>query len=297
MQIHVARAGKELGTFSQEEVRARLASGEFQPTDHGWAEGLADWTLLSAFPGLASTKPASSPLEPAAGVPPSPDPEPSIPSQPRAAVAATAASPATLTGSVRISSEAVSSLILGILSISLLPVVTAIPAIIFGHIARSRIQKARGTLGGSGLAQAGLITGYIGAGLSLIALLAAVALSIAGFVHAKSARVESISNGQAIVMACRLYAADHQGNFPKTLEALVPDYLPNRAIFVCPFSGPSEPIGYEYYGGKDSDAGRKVLLVSKGVSAGKRRVVVYVDGSAELVKNMRELPLREPAPR
>src|SRR6266480_1825381 len=38
---------------------------------------------------------------------------------------------------------------------------TAIPAVICGHIARSKIRKSGGALGGKGIATAGLIVGYI----------------------------------------------------------------------------------------------------------------------------------------
>jgi Domain of unknown function (DUF4190) len=38
---------------------------------------------------------------------------------------------------------------------------TAIPAVICGHVARSRIRKSGGALGGKGIATAGLILGYI----------------------------------------------------------------------------------------------------------------------------------------
>src|SRR5947207_4287706 len=70
------------------------------------------------------------------------------------------------------STLAVWSLILGCLAIVLLlgcigPVV-AIPAVICGHLAYSRIKRSAGALSGEGMALAGLITGYISIGLSII---------------------------------------------------------------------------------------------------------------------------------
>ena len=44
---------------------------------------------------------------------------------------------------------------------------------------------------------------------------------------------------------------------------LTPKYLPNPKMLVCPLSGFSVAVGYEYYGGKDSDPPSAVLLVSK----------------------------------
>ena len=51
----------------------------------------------------------------------------------------------------------------------LVPILTAIPAIILGHIARSQIRRTGEN--GDGLALAGLIIGYAGAVLGLIGLI------------------------------------------------------------------------------------------------------------------------------
>src|SRR5437762_13824102 len=67
-----------------------------------------------------------------------------------------ASSPAPLTAST-----AIWSLVLAILSFFCGWLITAIPAVICGHIARSKIRKSGGALGGTGIATAGLILGYI----------------------------------------------------------------------------------------------------------------------------------------
>ena len=56
---------------------------------------------------------------------------------------------------------AIWSLILAVLSFTCGWLFTAIPAVICGHIARSKIRKSGGTVGGKGIATAGLILGYI----------------------------------------------------------------------------------------------------------------------------------------
>src|SRR4051812_4141209 len=109
MQIHVARGDQQLGVFSPEEVRAKLASREFQPSDLGWADGQAQWTPLASFPGLsAAAAPPGVPMSypPAAGTPGSPPPN---------------------------STAAVTSLVCGILAYTFLPIIAAIPAVICGH--------------------------------------------------------------------------------------------------------------------------------------------------------------------
>lgn len=52
------------------------------------------------------------------------------------------------------------SLIFGILSWCLLPIVGAIVAIITGHMARGEIRRSNGALDGDGQATAGLVLGY-----------------------------------------------------------------------------------------------------------------------------------------
>lgn len=84
---------------------------------------------------------------------------------------------------------AVWSLVLGILGIILLLVcigpLFAIPGVICGHMAHSRIKRSGGTLTGGGMALGGLITGYacIALGVFLVPMMAAIA--IPNFVKAR----------------------------------------------------------------------------------------------------------------
>ena len=86
-------------------------------------------------------------------------------------------------------SLAVWSLVLGILavvlSIACIGPLFAIPAVICGHMAYSRVKSSAGALTGDGLALGGLITGYLSLALiPIIGLLAAIA--IPNFVKARS---------------------------------------------------------------------------------------------------------------
>src|SRR6478736_7034336 len=65
---------------------------------------------------------------------------------------------------------AIWSLILAVLSFTCGWLFTAIPAVICGHIARSKIRKSGGVLGGKGIATAGLTLGYIALVLGLMAI-------------------------------------------------------------------------------------------------------------------------------
>ncbi len=277
MKIHVARDGQEFGQFSPDEVRAGLTSGKFLPTDFAWSEGMAEWVALASFPGLPPAPPPTRAAEPPI-LPPA--------SVARAAVSAptsaTAMQPATTSG------LAVTSLILGILSLGIIPILAAIPAIICGHVSRSRIKQSGGALRGEGMALAGLITGYMG--LALLPILAAIALPVLSSVQVKAQEIRSLNNARQIAIGCTAYAANNNGSFPRAIEELVPDYLPDRKVLICPLSGPTVAVGYDYYGGKDTDPRTNVLLASKALSRGKRRVVMHVDGSTELVGNSPALP-------
>ena len=68
------------------------------------------------------------------------------------------------------SSLAVGSLVLGILSWVMLPVIGAIGAVICGHMARREIRASHGALAGDGMAFAGLLLGYAHLAVMLIAL-------------------------------------------------------------------------------------------------------------------------------
>jgi competence protein ComGC len=80
---------------------------------------------------------------------------------------------------------ALASLILGICGIVLcLGPLAGVPAVICGHSAQSQIKRSGGTLGGAGMATAGLITGYISIlMIFVIGLMAAIA--IPNFVKAR----------------------------------------------------------------------------------------------------------------
>ena len=87
------------------------------------------------------------------------------------------------------SALAVWSLVLGCLAVVLLLAcispLFAIPAVICGHMAHSRIKRSAGGLSGQGMASAGLITGYISIALSLILVPLMLAFAWPNFVKAR----------------------------------------------------------------------------------------------------------------
>ena len=83
------------------------------------------------------------------------------------------------------SSLAVVSLVAGIASYFILPLVGAIVAIITGNLAKKEINQSRGQMTGEGMAKWGLVLGWINVGLSLAAV-CLVVLSVLGVFGAAS---------------------------------------------------------------------------------------------------------------
>jgi hypothetical protein len=54
-RVRIARAGKELGEYTEDQVRQYLASGNLVPGDYGWVSGMTGWKTLSELGYLAAT--------------------------------------------------------------------------------------------------------------------------------------------------------------------------------------------------------------------------------------------------
>ena len=82
------------------------------------------------------------------------------------------------------SSMAVVSLVLGIASYFLIPLVGAIAAIITGNLAKKEIQQDPKNLSGEGLARWGIILGWVNIGISVIGLCLAIFVVIVSLLTA-----------------------------------------------------------------------------------------------------------------
>ncbi len=201
MEIHVARGGQQSGPFPLDEVRRQLAAGELSPEDLAWTEGQTEWVQLRSFPGLNATAPTL-PL-PAAPTPPT------LPAQTTAASLPAAAAylpPAPAAARVEQSGLAIASLILGILGVTAVPVITSVPAVICGHMAKAEIRKSGGRLSGEGMATAGLITGYFSLVCCILFVIGLIALfAIPAFMQQRSKALESPNRPHdRVIAAARL---------------------------------------------------------------------------------------------
>jgi hypothetical protein len=77
--------------------------------------------------------------------------------------------------------SAVAALVLGIFGVISCPLILSIPAVIVGNQARAKIRSDP-SLDGDGLARAGVILGWVGIGLAVVGLVAAIlAFAAIGF--------------------------------------------------------------------------------------------------------------------
>ena len=84
------------------------------------------------------------------------------------------------------STAAVVSLVFGILTWVMLPVIGPIVAVVAGHMARAEIRRSNGQIGGGGMALAGLVLGYLQIALLVLAICAIVVI---GFLTLLGSRV------------------------------------------------------------------------------------------------------------
>ena len=73
---------------------------------------------------------------------------------------------------------AITSLILGIASFLICPLILAIPAIIIGNAAKQRIAQSQGALTGETMAVVGIICGWINVGISALVILIIIASAL-----------------------------------------------------------------------------------------------------------------------
>lgn len=138
------------------------------------------------------------------------------------------------------SAGAIWSLVLGILGLACFSILTAVPAVICGHMAYGRIKRSGGALEGQGLAIAGLITGYLGIAFAVVLIPLMAAIAIPNFVKARDVaqRNACISNLRTIDAGKQQWAVEKGKN-----EDAVPTptdlgpYLPNFGSLKCPKGG------------------------------------------------------------
>ncbi len=118
-------------------------------------------------------------------------------------------------------------------------------------------------------------------GIAVIAGIAALAISA---IAIKRVETKSMNNAKTLGFACKMYATDHGGKYPPSLDDLIPTYLPNRSFLASPLA-PDQPDGYIYNPGlTDTSPSDTILLKDKYSESRKHaQIAVRVDDSANVV--------------
>lgn len=187
--------GREYGPVSLDQVKHWVTEGRINARTLIQPAGADNWQAAAEIPeinALFATHAASGPVPSVAG-PPAISPAPDTRAQQKGL--------------------AITSFVLGVVSFALCTVIlTGIPAIICGHVAKSRTRRVPEQYGGAGFAMAGLILGY----LSVVYTILVIVMLLPIFSSAGKGRQITACNShmKQIGLALRVWAVDHRGEFP-----------------------------------------------------------------------------------
>jgi Domain of unknown function (DUF4190)/GYF domain 2 len=250
--------GKEYGPASAEQIRQWIAEDRISGQTQARLEGAASWKSLAEFPEFDAAL---------AAVPAS------LPPPPLRVQPALARSRPPGNG------LATASVVLGVVSFFGCSILSGIPAIVTGHIARNRAVKFGQTRNAS-MALSGLIMGYIS--IALVPIMAGLLLPALAKAKAKAQELNCATQIKQIGLAARVWANDHNEKFPPDFLSMSNE-LSNPLLLICPADrsrskatswsefGP-ENVTYEY--------------LEPGLSANSPKTVVFrcpVHGTAGLV--------------
>ena len=185
--------GKEYGPVSLDQLKQWAGEGRLTAQTRIQDTATGQWKTAAEVPELSALLAARSA---------------SAPSPMRPATIAAAQAAGQQTG------LATASLVLGICSFFTC-LLTAIPAIICGHIAHARARRFPAQYGGAGKATAGLVMGYISvAAIPIVAILAAMLLPALAKAKERAQSINCVNNMKQIGLAFRTWEMDHTNAFP-----------------------------------------------------------------------------------
>jgi hypothetical protein len=175
------------------------------------------------------------------------------------------------------STQAVWSLVLGVLGMTCLWLLGSVPAILLGIVAVKNIDRSGGALTGRGLGIAGIVTGNVGifTGIGTVAIVAALAIPSFSSVRIRAQQTLESSQIQQIVLACRAHPVDEEGRFPASLSELVEGGYLDKPVLE-----PKSVIGgtYLYRPGLTESPDSAQPILASPVPIEGNRVVGMTDG-------------------
>ncbi|MDF1738152.1 MAG: DUF4190 domain-containing protein [Verrucomicrobiales bacterium] len=177
---------------------------------------------------------------------------------------------------------AVWSLVFGILSLFCLWILGSIPAIILGAISIKKAKANPETVGGEGLALAGIITGSIGVftGLVAVGIMASIAMPAYNVAKDRADETMAMQSVREVALATINYSTSQpDGKFPETLNELIPEFIADESKLSIPKKdGTTSPILYrkvDFRGGAEEP----MLLVK--LRGSNNYLIGYSDGSVQ----------------
>jgi prepilin-type processing-associated H-X9-DG protein len=209
---------KPYNLVTEDNIRAWIAEGRLNPQSLIRGGDDTEWRALADFPEFAAALAAKAAPEDAS-----------------ASLSAETAAPAPTSG------LAIASLVLGLLGI------TALLGLVLGIVARVKIKRSRGTLGGGGIALAGIIVSLIFLLLTPTIISSAIS-ALAGF-QGQAQSINCVSNAKGLVGALRQYAGDNQGRYPAATnwcDALLRSNSGLTNTLHCPADFPGSRCSYAF---------------------------------------------------
>lgn len=278
MKLLLYQGEEQVGPYTEEQVRGMVAAGTISEEALGWHEGLAEWQPLNAILYFETQESAPVPVPSGQG-----------PMQSGNAVKTTAAAAAAAETKVVQTNVMQGGIIggwvcfvlgAGLMLLSMWSFFFYGPLFVVAFILSVVAMAQRRVVGGVVLL---LTTLIVPAVLGLVLFTSRTAKVLDGLranredhdSTSSTAKVwdgliraehdpasKCLSNAKQIGTACLIYATDKSGHFPKSLNELFPDYLPDKAIFSSPLAPQMGNIDYDYFGAgaSDTDNGDKIVL-------------------------------------
>jgi hypothetical protein len=183
--------GKEYGPVSLEQLKQWMAQGRVNTRTQVQAVGDAGWKTAGEVAELQSAVPEGPPL---------------ANSTAEAAVAGLSE------GAKPAQGLAITSFVLGLLSLVCFGPLAGLPAVICGHIAHNRTRRNPGQFGGAGFSIAGFVMGYVS--ILMIPIMAAMLLPALAKAKGRAQSINCANNMKQVGLAFRVWALDHEDKFP-----------------------------------------------------------------------------------
>jgi hypothetical protein len=176
MQWYYSKNGTQLGPIGDEEIKAKIASGEVASTDLVWKDGMGDWlpagqvgelraVIGSSLPGAVSSNLPPGPVHPYA-------PPISVPGGYPVATSCAKASTAKTLG--------ICALVFAVCC-SIVGIVLGILAVVFGNQAQAQIAQNPAWASDLPKAKSGVLMGWIAIGVGVVFFILGLLLNLSGY--------------------------------------------------------------------------------------------------------------------